>query len=73
VDGILRVAIRCAITPISPLVAEVLQLGAASLEPLGNNANGGPSHVVFKPKLNPHIMCAQESSLHTYRIKMDTK
>jgi hypothetical protein len=25
------------------------------------------SHPVFKPKLNAHSMCAQESGLHTYR------
>jgi hypothetical protein len=27
------------------------------------------SHLVFKPKPNAHSMCAQESSLHTYRIE----
>jgi hypothetical protein len=27
------------------------------------------SHPVFKPKLNAHSMCAQESSLHTYRTE----
>jgi hypothetical protein len=27
------------------------------------------SHPVFKPKLNVHSMCAQESSLHTYRTE----
>jgi hypothetical protein len=27
------------------------------------------SHPVFKPKPNTHSMCAQESSLHTYRIE----
>jgi hypothetical protein len=27
------------------------------------------SHPVFKPKPNAHSMCAQESSLHTYRIE----
>jgi hypothetical protein len=27
------------------------------------------SHLIFKPKPNAHSMCAQESSLHTYRIE----
>jgi hypothetical protein len=27
------------------------------------------SHPVFKPKPNAHSMCAQESSLHTYRTE----
>jgi hypothetical protein len=27
------------------------------------------SHVSFKPKLNAHSMCAQESSLHTYHTE----
>jgi hypothetical protein len=27
------------------------------------------SHLVFKPKPNAHSMCAQESSLHTYRTE----
>jgi hypothetical protein len=27
------------------------------------------SHPVFKPKPNAYSMCAQESSLHTYRIE----
>jgi hypothetical protein len=27
------------------------------------------SHPVFKPKLNVYSMCAQELSLHTYRIE----
>jgi hypothetical protein len=27
------------------------------------------SHPVFKAKPNAHSMCAQESSLHTYRIE----
>jgi hypothetical protein len=27
------------------------------------------SHPVFKPKMNAHSMCAQESRLHIYRIE----
>jgi hypothetical protein len=27
------------------------------------------SHPVFKPKLNAHSICAQESSLHTYHTE----
>jgi hypothetical protein len=30
---------------------------------------GALSHLVFKPKPNAHSMCAQESSLHTYRTE----
>jgi hypothetical protein len=30
---------------------------------------GRVSHLVFKPKLNAHSICAQKSSLHTYRTE----